>query len=154
MPKRLQTYATDGVTVTFDPNRCIHAAACVRSLPMVFDPRERRWIRPELAPATDVVAAVMRCPTGALRAWAPDGSHASALPDATLTIRARRDGPLYVRGPVRIVTEAGELIAEDERVALCRCGGTANAPFCDGSHTARGFTDRPPPPAPPEPPAP
>jgi uncharacterized Fe-S cluster protein YjdI/CDGSH-type Zn-finger protein len=149
MPRRLQTYATPEVTVTFDPNRCIHAAACVRALPVVFDPRERRWIRPELGAAADVVAAVTRCPTGALRAWRPDGAHASALPaQDAVVIRARRDGPLYVRGPVRVVTEAGELLVEDERVALCRCGGTANAPFCDGSHAARGFTDRPTPPAP------
>lgn len=157
MPRRLQTYATPEVAVTFDPNRCIHAAACVRALPRVFDPRERRWIRPELADAGDVIAAVARCPTGALRAWTPDGTHASALPpQEALVVRARRDGPLYVRGPVRVVTEAGELIVEDERVALCRCGGTGNAPFCDGSHVARGFTDRPvaapdalpPPPAP------
>ncbi|MDF1503674.1 (4Fe-4S)-binding protein [Roseisolibacter sp. H3M3-2] len=142
MPKRLQRYETDEIAVTFDPNRCIHAAACVRGLPLVFDPKERRWVRLEHATADDVAATVARCPTGALRAYRPDGAPASVV-EATeppVTVRARRDGPLYVRGPLRIQTEAGELLVEDERVALCRCGGTGNAPFCDGSHTARGFT--------------
>jgi uncharacterized Fe-S cluster protein YjdI len=142
MPKRLQRYETDQIAVTFDPSRCIHAAACVRGLPLVFDPRERRWVRLEHAPAADVAAVVARCPTGALRAYHPDGSPASPI-EATeppVTVHTRRDGPLYVRGPLRIVTEAGELVAEDERVALCRCGGTASPPFCDGSHKARGFS--------------
>ncbi len=65
--KRLQTYATDEVTVTFDPNMCRHTGICVRGLPAVFDVREKRWIRPERASAEDVVAQVSRCPSGALQ---------------------------------------------------------------------------------------
>ena len=40
MTKRLQTYEAPDITVTFDPNVCTHAAACVRGLPAVFDIRE------------------------------------------------------------------------------------------------------------------
>ena len=43
-PRRLQTYATDAITVTFDPTRCIHAAECIRTAPAVFDSRRRRLI--------------------------------------------------------------------------------------------------------------
>jgi uncharacterized Fe-S cluster protein YjdI len=67
MTKRLQTYEAPGITVTFDPNVCIHAAACVRGLPAVFDVSQKRWIRPENAPAGDVAAQVGRCPSGALQ---------------------------------------------------------------------------------------
>ena len=67
MPKRLQLYETPDITVTFDPNLCIHSGICVRELPAVFDVNRKRWVRPELAPAADVAAQVARCPSGALQ---------------------------------------------------------------------------------------
>jgi len=137
VPKRLQTYATDEVTVTFDPNRCIHAAACVRGLPDVYDPARRRWIRPELAPPAQVAEVAMRCPTGALRAALRDATEAAAAEQVTIALQ--HAGPLYVRGPVRVELEDGTVLVEDDRVALCRCGNSANAPWCDGSHRKLGF---------------
>jgi uncharacterized Fe-S cluster protein YjdI len=65
--KRLQIYETPGVTVTFDPNICQHTGICLRGLPAVFDIREKRWIRPELASPAEVIAQVARCPSGALQ---------------------------------------------------------------------------------------
>jgi len=67
VPKRLQTYETPEVVVTFDPNVCIHSGVCVRGLPAVFDVSRRRWVRPELASAPEVAAQVARCPSGALQ---------------------------------------------------------------------------------------
>ncbi len=66
-PKRLQVYETPNVTVTFDPNVCRHTGVCLRGLPSVFNIREKRWVRPELAPAAEVIAQVARCPSGALQ---------------------------------------------------------------------------------------
>jgi uncharacterized Fe-S cluster protein YjdI len=66
-PKRLQTYESDEVVVTFDPNVCIHSGHCARSLPDVFDVTEKRWVRPERAPAVDVIRTVQGCPSGALQ---------------------------------------------------------------------------------------
>jgi CDGSH-type Zn-finger protein len=46
-----------------------------------------------------------------------------------------RDGPLLVRGPVRIQDQDGnELLIEREVVALCRCGKSRCRPLCDGTH--------------------
>ena len=135
--RRLQTYSTDAITVTFDPNRCIHAAECIRTAPKVFDSRRMRWIQPELGEPALIAAAVHRCPTGALAYSLPNGSPEAA--DAA-EVRPAHDGPLYVRGEARVETEDGRLIAEGFRMALCRCGATKNAPFCDGSHRAVGFT--------------
>lgn len=59
--------------------------------------------------------------------------HLDPEPVNTLTITP--DGPLQLQG--RIV-HAG---VDHTRVALCRCGGSANKPFCDGSHRTNGFTD-------------
>jgi uncharacterized Fe-S cluster protein YjdI len=137
--RRLQTYSTDAITVTFDPTRCIHAAECIRAQPLVFDSSRRRWIQPELGAAEDVVAAVRRCPTGALHYQLPNGTSEAA--DSSATVRMARNGPLYIRGDVHVEREDGTVIAEGIRMALCRCGSTANPPFCDGSHRAAGFRD-------------
>lgn len=137
--RRLQTYATDAITVTFDPTRCIHAAECIRTAPAVFDSRRKRWIKPELGDPELIVTAVRRCPTGALSYSLPGGP--AEAPDETTAIRGWRNGPLYVRGDVTITTDDGRVIAKGYRMALCRCGATKNAPFCDGSHREAGFRD-------------
>src|SRR3954454_17728926 len=54
--------------------------------------------------------------------------------DETL-ITPYRDGPLLVRGPVRIQDQDGsEILIEREVVALCRCGKSRSRPLCDGTH--------------------
>jgi len=138
MGRRLQTYATPEITVTFDPGRCIHAAECVRGLPQVFDTSRPRWIRPERATAAEVAAVIARCPTGALHYTLTTGDAESI---DGVTVRVTRNGPIYVRGTVRVEGEEGRVIAEDVRVALCRCGKSANQPFCDGTHRTTGFKD-------------
>ncbi len=67
MPKRIQAYKTADITVTFDPNICIHSGVCLRGLPMVFDVRRRDWVRAYAAPAQEVAAQIRRCPSGALQ---------------------------------------------------------------------------------------
>ena len=67
MTTRLQTYEADGVVVTYDATLCIHSGVCVRTLPGVFDPKLKRWVRPENAGPEAVVAAVAKCPSGALQ---------------------------------------------------------------------------------------
>jgi CDGSH-type Zn-finger protein len=50
-------------------------------------------------------------------------------------IRAYPDGPFLIRGEVRITDADGAPIPARRRVlALCRCGKSAIAPFCDGNH--------------------
>lgn len=51
------------------------------------------------------------------------------------------DGPILVRGAARIVTSDGRAVARNRpTIALCRCGGSAIKPFCDGTHKVNGFT--------------
>jgi CDGSH-type Zn-finger protein len=60
-----------------------------------------------------------------------------------LVVTPYRDGPLLVRGPVRLVDGAGqELEPRREPVALCRCGKSRLRPFCDGTHKLVGFRAR------------
>jgi len=60
------------------------------------------------------------------------------VPEAT-TIQERPNGPLFVRGNVTIFGPDHRPVRQDTRVALCRCGASANKPFCDGSHRRIGF---------------
>jgi uncharacterized Fe-S cluster protein YjdI len=62
-----KSYAGRDVTVSFDSEVCRHAAECVRGLPGVFNVEQRPWIQPDQADASDVIAVVGRCPSGALR---------------------------------------------------------------------------------------
>jgi CDGSH-type Zn-finger protein len=52
------------------------------------------------------------------------------------------NGPYRVAGPFTIVDPKGnEIVIEEGRtVSLCRCGGSANKPFCDATHGRIGFS--------------
>jgi CDGSH-type Zn-finger protein/uncharacterized Fe-S cluster protein YjdI len=57
----------------------------------------------------------------------------------TLHIDAAANGPLRITGNVRILEADGTEIFAGDTVALCRCGSSANKPFCDGTHLTYGF---------------
>ncbi|GAA5525635.1 hypothetical protein Maes01_02207 [Microbulbifer aestuariivivens] len=87
---------------------------------------------------------VADCPAGRLVAW--DKSSGEAVePELPMEIGLVEDptqqcsGPLWVRGGILVVSADGEQYEVRNRVTLCRCGASANKPFCDGSHAATHF---------------
>lgn len=130
-----KAYRAEGVTVFYDARRCLHVAECVRGLPDVFGPAVRPWIQPGNAPAESVAEVVRRCPTGALHV-ALAGADDELGEDET-HVTPQPDGPLLVRGRLTIRTPTGDL--NETRAALCRCGGSGNKPFCDGTHSKIGW---------------
>ncbi|HEY2824533.1 MAG TPA: CDGSH iron-sulfur domain-containing protein, partial [Gemmatimonadales bacterium] len=50
-------------------------------------------------------------------------------------------GPLWVRGSVPVESADGKRYEVRNRVTLCRCGASANKPFCNGSHVSVKFND-------------
>ena len=92
----------------------------------------------DAATADEIEAAVALCPSGALRTRRRR-AHKSARPTET-RVRASSNGPLLVTGGVRVLDADGNVLYEGERAALCRCGGSANKPFCDGTHKTNGFS--------------
>jgi CDGSH-type Zn-finger protein/uncharacterized Fe-S cluster protein YjdI len=62
-----------------------------------------------------------------------------AVRDGELSIEPETDGPLQVRGNLEITSGTGRVVARVEQARLCRCGGSANKPFCDGTHARIGF---------------
>jgi CDGSH-type Zn-finger protein len=57
------------------------------------------------------------------------------------TIKVRQNGPYLVEGDdATLVDWNGSQYQIAKRpFALCRCGGSKNKPFCDGSHRTNGF---------------
>jgi CDGSH-type Zn-finger protein/uncharacterized Fe-S cluster protein YjdI len=56
-----------------------------------------------------------------------------------LRITPTKDGPLRIDGPLEIVSGTGTTLAKTTKTWLCRCGHSANKPFCDGTHAKVGF---------------
>lgn len=56
-------------------------------------------------------------------------------------ITVNNNGSLRVEGEFTIQDAEGNLfgLAGRERIGLCRCGHSADKPFCDGSHRKVGF---------------
>jgi CDGSH-type Zn-finger protein/uncharacterized Fe-S cluster protein YjdI len=62
-----------------------------------------------------------------------------AVRDGVLTVDPESDGPLRVRGNLEITSGTGRVVARVTQARLCRCGGSGNKPFCDGTHAKIGF---------------
>ena len=61
-------------------------------------------------------------------------------------IQVRPNGPLLVSGEITLADGTGKPFGLGGRatISLCRCGQSANKPFCDGSHNRAGFQSDPP----------
>jgi uncharacterized Fe-S cluster protein YjdI/CDGSH-type Zn-finger protein len=140
-PRRV--YANDAIEVLWEPKLCIHSGNCTRGLPEVFETEARPWVDVDAADADRIAATILTCPTGALHFRRQDGGP-QEQPPTEATIEPRPNGPLFIRGRVRIRDADGNVIREDTRLALCRCGASGNKPFCDGSHRRIGFRTDPP----------
>jgi CDGSH-type Zn-finger protein/uncharacterized Fe-S cluster protein YjdI len=136
--ERIYTYQGEDIEVYYNLRRCIHAAECVRGLPAVFDRDRRPWIEPDQDSADQVAKVIMKCPTGALYFDRKDDGDAEPLPEIN-TILVTVDGPLYVRGNVQIKSPDDTTLKQEIRLALCRCGTSANKPYCDNSHLKVAF---------------
>jgi hypothetical protein len=80
------------------------------------------------------------CPSGRLLTQVDGSDEVDELPyEPSIAVVA--DGPLWVRGGVRIEGADGEPYEVRNRVTLCRCGASENKPFCDGTHKDIGFRD-------------
>jgi CDGSH-type Zn-finger protein/uncharacterized Fe-S cluster protein YjdI len=62
-----------------------------------------------------------------------------AVRSGPLTVTPQRNGPLVVSGPLEICAGTGRTVDRVTSARLCRCGGSSNKPFCDGTHARIGF---------------
>jgi CDGSH-type Zn-finger protein/uncharacterized membrane protein YozB (DUF420 family) len=125
------------ITIHDDRALCAHAGVCTDDLSQVFRLGKEPWIDADAADAEAVIALVHRCPSGALSV-SVDGVPRPAEPRER-AITASKNGPYFVTGDVQLGADAAPRFPE--RYALCRCGGSKNKPFCDGTHWAIGFDE-------------
>lgn len=131
----------EGEKITIHDNRgiCAHAGRCTDGLSSVFRLKQEPWIDPRGAPAQETIETIRTCPSGAL-SYTVDGiEHRDGDAEAALFVSP--NGPYVVTGvPDLLDTTRGEG-ASTEHFTLCRCGGSKNKPFCDGSHWYNNFSD-------------
>lgn len=63
---KTKEYSNGEITILWKQEKCIHAGVCVKTLPKVYNPKERPWITPENATSKELVDQVAKCPSGAL----------------------------------------------------------------------------------------
>ncbi len=110
--KRLQVYHSSGITVTFDPNVCVHSGVCLQALPRVFNVRRSRWIDVDAANTDEIATAIDRCPSGALQYYRNVESDPAAQYRLTKAVLVNRVGVVGSAGELRgkWATEIAEAI--------------------------------------------
>jgi len=125
---------TKDITLRFDARRCIHSRHCVLGAPGVFLANVKGpWLHPETVTVEDCAAIARACPSGAITYERHDGGPQEAAP-AVNVLRIRENGPYAVHAEIELAGHGRML-----RATLCRCGRSANKPFCDNSHRETGF---------------
>lgn len=151
-PAEYKEYRNDQIVVHWRPELCSHSAKCINLVPRVFDMSRRPWVDINASPPEDIIKAIDRCPSGALKYSLPFGSkvdpelakgvgslHYNEEHSAEVRVRIVPNGPLLIEGPVTIEQIDGQLLEQGGRFALCRCGLTNCHPFCNNNHTRLGW---------------
>lgn len=131
-----RSYENDDIKVTWNPSKCMHATHCWKQLGDVFQPTKRPWINLEGASSEAIRDQIDKCPSGALSyTWKGE---TKVTADASVQVQVLPNGPVLLSGNCEITHSDGR-VEQVEKTALCRCGQSANKPFCDGAHNAAGF---------------
>ncbi|MEN9577105.1 MAG: hypothetical protein RJA70_114 [Pseudomonadota bacterium] len=71
----------------------------------------------------------------------PATAESQALPvrNGKVRLKLAKNGPLLLEGNLELVSGTGRTIHRVTKTALCRCGQSANKPYCDGTHNKIGF---------------
>ena len=59
-------YSNGELTIVWRPNLCIHAGVCVHTLPKVYNPKDRPWVKIGNATTHELIDQINQCPSGAL----------------------------------------------------------------------------------------
>ena len=133
----IKKYKKEELTIVWEPKKCIHAAVCVKELPGVYDPNAKPWIKPENASVDQLKSQIDNCPSGALSYEQIETTN--QIKNMNTEVELMKNGPLLVKGNVDIKSHDGTIVTKEKMTAFCRCGASANKPYCDGKHKQVGF---------------
>lgn len=130
-----------GKRITIHDNRavCSHAGHCTDTLASVFRMEADPWIDPDGAEVEKIVETIRTCPSGAL-SYSIEGVEYRG-PDRGPAITVSKDGSYLVTGGPALEDADHSRPESAEHYTLCRCGGSRNKPFCDGTHWEINFQD-------------
>lgn len=133
-------YTNGEITVVWKSDLCIHSGNCVRGLNKVFNPKDRPWIKMYSASTNEIIETVKNCPSGALT-YKRNNDMLEKVESAKAKTKVQifSGGPLMVEGPCAIVDKDGNETVKEGKIFLCRCGGSKNKPYCDGTHKTLEF---------------
>ncbi len=131
-------YIKDELTILWKPSKCIHAAVCVQMLPKVYNPNERPWLKQENASVTELKKQINECPSGAL-GYIDSTETKNDVEKPLVAAIVKENGPMLIKGTFEITGIDGNTETKSGMTAICRCGASANKPFCDGSHAKVDF---------------
>lgn len=145
MPKTTHKYTNGEVTIVWKPDTCIHSTLCWKGLREVFNPGKRPWIDPQGSSTEKIVEQVRKCPSGALSYFMNNEGETAkeivAEAAQMLNIEITPSGPILIKTECTILHSNRTTEIKQGVTALCRCGGSKNKPYCDGTHRKNGFTD-------------
>lgn len=62
----VKTYTNGEITIVWEPGKCTHSGMCVKTLPQVYNPQAKPWIKIENATTDQLKEQLSKCPSGAL----------------------------------------------------------------------------------------
>lgn len=130
-----EDYAGRDITIHDNRSVCAHIGRCTEGSPAVFRMKKEPWIDPGGGERDKTAATVKMCPSGAL-SYTIGKLRQQASPGPSC-INVLKDGPYHVTGGPALNCDPPPL--DPEHYTLCRCGGSKNKPYCDGSHWDAGF---------------
>jgi CDGSH-type Zn-finger protein len=136
---RRVTYRGREIDIHDNRGLCAHAGHCTDGLPAVFRMKQEPWIAPDGADREAIAATIRKCPSGALSYSVGGVEHRER--GGKPSIYVSPDGPYVVTGGPELHETAMGEGAPAGHYTLCRCGGSKNKPFCDGTHWQIGFKD-------------
>lgn len=138
-PDRRDNYVGKGITIHDNRGVCSHAGACTDGLAEVWRMKKEPWIDPDAADVQAIIETIRQCPSGALSYTIDNVEHRDQARDPAVLVS--KNGPYRVTGAVELKDVPWGEGASREHYTLCRCGGSKNKPFCDGTHWHIKFKD-------------